>query len=72
MFFRQLFDKESSTLTYVIADLKSSEAAIIDPVKSEIETYITLLAEYGLLGMYLCVSVKACLLYTSPSPRDRG
>ncbi|KGM06373.1 Hydroxyacylglutathione hydrolase [Methylophaga thiooxydans] len=48
MFFRQLFDKESSTLTYVIADLKSSEAAIIDPVKSEIETYITLLAEYGL------------------------
>lgn len=48
MFFKQLFDKESSTLTYVIADLKSSEAAIIDPVKSEIETYKTLLAEYGL------------------------
>ena len=48
MFFKQLFDNESSTLTYVIADTQSSEALIIDPVKSEIETYKTLLAEYGL------------------------
>ncbi len=48
MFFKQLFDNESSTLTYMIADTQSSEALIIDPVKSEIETYKTLLAEYGL------------------------
>tara|TARA_R110002049_G_scaffold216652_6_gene388089 strand:- start:3222 stop:4310 length:1089 start_codon:yes stop_codon:yes gene_type:complete len=48
MFFRQLYDSESSTLTYVIADLPSSEALIIDPVITEIETYTALLAEYGL------------------------
>lgn len=47
MFFKQLFDNESNTLTYLIADNKSSEALIIDPVKSEIETYKTLLNAYG-------------------------
>ena len=48
MFFRQLDDSESSTLTYIIADLESTEALIIDPVITEIETYKALLAEYGL------------------------
>lgn len=48
MFFKQFIDNESNTLTYLIADKQSSEALIIDPVKSEIETYKTLLKEYGL------------------------
>jgi sulfur dioxygenase len=48
MFFRQLYDSESSTLTYIIADLESTETLIIDPVITEIETYKALLAEYGL------------------------
>lgn len=47
MFFKQFFDEESSTLTYLIADTQSSEALIIDPVKSEIETYKSLLNKYG-------------------------
>jgi sulfur dioxygenase len=48
MFFRQLYDSESSTLTYIIADLQSTETLIIDPVITEIETYKALLHEYGL------------------------
>ncbi len=48
MFFRQLYDSESSTFTYIIADLESTETLIIDPVITEIETYKALLAEYGL------------------------
>ncbi|EEB20344.1 ETHE1 protein, putative [Pediculus humanus corporis] len=31
-FFRQLFDKESSTYTYLLADTKKKEAILIDPV----------------------------------------
>jgi len=33
MFFRQLFDPASSTLTYLIADDASHEAVLIDPVR---------------------------------------
>jgi len=47
MFFKQLFDNESHTLTYIIADITSSEALIIDPVKSEIDTYKKLFDSYG-------------------------
>jgi sulfur dioxygenase len=52
MFFRQLYDTESSTLTYIIADLESTETVIIDPVITEIETYKALLIEYGLTLKY--------------------
>jgi len=52
MLFKQLYDTESSTLTYIIADSSSKEAAIIDPVKSQIETYKTLISEYGLTLKY--------------------
>ncbi len=33
MIFRQLFDKDSSTYTYLLADPKTSQGLIIDPVK---------------------------------------
>lgn len=52
MLFKQLFDPESSTLTYLIADMDSRQALIIDPVKTQIETYTTLLDEYGLKLKY--------------------
>lgn len=32
MLFRQLFDSESSTYTYLIADLVLKEAILVDPV----------------------------------------
>ena len=48
MIFRQLFDKVSSTYTYMIASNKGREALIIDPVLENVETYIELLNEFDL------------------------
>ena len=46
MLFHQLFDKNSSTFTYLIASAKGREALIIDPVLENIEpvsyTHLTL------------------------------
>jgi len=48
MLFRQLFDKTSSTFTYLIASAKGREALIIDPVLDNINEYIVLLNELDL------------------------
>ena len=48
MLFRQLFDKTSSTYTYLIASAKGREALIIDPILENIEQYIKLLNELDL------------------------
>ena len=48
MLFRQLFDKSSSTYTYLIASAKGREALIIDPVLENVERYIQLLKELNL------------------------
>jgi len=48
MIFRQLFDKTSSTYTYLLASAKGREALIIDPVLENIEQYIKLLNELDL------------------------
>ena len=48
MLFRQLFDKASSTFTYLIASAKGREALIIDPVLDNINEYISLLNELDL------------------------
>ena len=48
MIFRQLFDKTSSTYTYLIASDKGREALIIDPVLENVELYIKLLNELDL------------------------
>ena len=48
MIFRQLFDKNSSTYTYLIASEKGREALIIDPVLENIEMYIKTLNELDL------------------------
>jgi len=45
MLFKQLFDKTSSTYTYLIASDKDREALIIDPVLENVEKYIELLNE---------------------------
>ena len=47
MKFKQLFDTESSTYTYFLADMNNKEAVLIDPVDSQIELYMTLLASEG-------------------------
>ena len=48
MLFHQLFDKSSSTYTYLIASSIGREALIIDPVLDNINEYISLLNELDL------------------------
>jgi len=48
MIFKQIFDTESSTYTYLIASAKGREAVIIDPVIENIDNYIKILGELDL------------------------
>jgi sulfur dioxygenase len=48
MIFKQVFDKKTSTYTYLIASSKGREALIIDPVLDNISEYISLLNELDL------------------------
>jgi|TARA_B110001450_G_scaffold213294_1_gene205623 sulfur dioxygenase len=48
MILKQLFDKKTSTYTYLIASSKGREALIIDPVLDNICEYISLLNELDL------------------------
>jgi glyoxylase-like metal-dependent hydrolase (beta-lactamase superfamily II) len=45
--FKQLFEPVSSTLTYLIVDNETMEAALIDPVDTQVETYLKLLRDVG-------------------------
>jgi len=49
MIFRQLFDSESFTYTYLIASRWGGEAVIIDPVLERVDQYLRLLQELGLI-----------------------
>lgn len=48
MLLRQLFDQESSTYTYLIADVGARQAALVDPVLGQVERDLKLVAELGL------------------------
>lgn len=48
MIFRQLFDPQSSTYTYLLADRASREALLIDPVFEQVRRDAALLDELGL------------------------
>ena len=48
MIFKQLFDTNSSTYTYLIASAKGREAIIIDPVLENVDEYIIHLKELDL------------------------
>ncbi|MBF2005469.1 MAG: MBL fold metallo-hydrolase [Chlorogloeopsis fritschii C42_A2020_084] len=52
MLFRQLFDAESNTYTYLIADPNTKEAMIVDPVLEQVERDLKLLQELGLTLRY--------------------
>ncbi len=52
MLFRQLFDAESSTYTYLIADLTTCEAILVDPVLAQVKRDCALLAQLGLTLRY--------------------
>ncbi|MDD3764613.1 MAG: MBL fold metallo-hydrolase [Nevskiales bacterium] len=48
MIFRQLFDAASSTYTYILASGRGREALIIDPVKEQLEQYLTVIRDLDL------------------------
>lgn len=52
MLFRQLFDQESSTYTYLIADPKTKTAVLVDPVLEQMERDLQLLTELELTLLY--------------------
>lgn len=54
MLFRQLFDRESSTYTYLIADHTTQEAILVDSVLEQVERELKLLKELNL-------TLKFCL-----------
>jgi sulfur dioxygenase len=53
MIFRQLFDSESSTYTYLLADEHTREALLIDPVREQVERDLNLLKELELKLTYV-------------------
>lgn len=48
MIFRQFFDLESSSYTYLLAARAGGEALLIDPVKQQTQSYLGLIAQLGL------------------------
>ncbi|MFM7715405.1 MAG: MBL fold metallo-hydrolase, partial [Microcystis sp.] len=52
MLFRQMFDPETSTYTYLIADPVSKEAVLVDPVREQVERDDRQLRELGLTLKY--------------------
>jgi len=52
MIFRQLFDRESCTYTYLLGDEDSGEAVLIDPVLEHVDRDAQLIAELGLSLKY--------------------
>lgn len=72
MLFRQLFDLETSTYTYLLADEATREAILIDPVLEQIERDALLLAELGLTLVYaLDTHVHADHVTATGSLRNR-
>ncbi len=53
MLFRQLFDSESSTYTYLVADEHTRLAALIDPVFEHVDRDIELIEQLGFRLAYV-------------------
>ena len=53
MLFRQLFDRESCTYTYLLADEKTLEAVLIDTVFEHADRDLSLIEELGLKVKYV-------------------
>ena len=52
MLLRQLFDPDTSTYTYLVADEQTREAALIDPVREQVDRDLGLVRELGLALRY--------------------
>lgn len=53
LFFRQFFDTESSTYTYLLADPTTSEAVLIDPVLERTKIYLQVITDLELKLRYI-------------------
>jgi sulfur dioxygenase len=72
MLLRQLFDRETSTYTYLIADESTGDALLIDPVLEQVDRDLTLLRELGLKLRYaLDTHVHADHVTASGKLRER-
>jgi len=72
MFVRQLFDRDTSTYTYIVADEETKQAAIIDPVKEQLDRDSKLIEELGLRLKYVLEThVHADHVTSSGKLRDR-
>ncbi len=52
MIFKQFFEPDTSTFTYLLACEKTAQAVLIDTVESEVPTYMQALTEQGLKLVY--------------------
>ncbi|MCH2283208.1 MAG: MBL fold metallo-hydrolase, partial [SAR324 cluster bacterium] len=50
--FRQLFDQDTWTFTYLLWDLDTREGVIIDPVREQFERDLCLVGELGVCMVY--------------------
>ena len=60
--FRQLFDKESSTYSYLLADSVSLDAILIDPVAETVDRDIQLIQELGKLVLHCSLIILTSFL----------
>lgn len=86
MYFRQIHDAASNALTYLLADEASSEAVVIDPLRSQATLILAMLAERSLRLIHvlrthvhrpsraecgeLCPATGATLILGERSPDD--
>jgi len=71
LIFRQFFEKESSTYTYLLADLPSKEAILIDPVLETVERDAQFVRELG-LNLKYCLNTHIHADHITGSGRLKG
>jgi len=72
MIFRQLFDHESSTYTYLLASRAGGEALLIDPVLEQTDKYVELVEQLGVrLVMAVDTHIHADHVTALGALRDR-
>ena len=72
MLFRQLFDRESCTYTYLLGDEETGQAALIDPVRELVDRDLEIIEQLGLTLRYtLETHVHADHITASGTMRQR-